>query len=1625
MKYIYKLKSLILFTVFCVFFHGTGHGQSFDGSGTSEDPYLISTKAQLIELDNAPELWSMHFKLTTDIDMSGETFYPIGYKLAGNDATKTFKGTFDGNFHTISNLTITPHPDQEALGVGFIGFSQGSSVKNLGLINLLNEQKSANIERIGGLIGHSEWGTVMDKCFILGGKVSGSGSIGGLIGMVVNVTLTDCFVDVELDSKWGNNGGIVGNLASIEASASINNAVTYGTVLKGTAGITADENTGNDIVINGLYAISTTGAENPSSKVTVLTPLEMTEASNFSALDFSETGAWRMNTNSYPVLTSFAESAYTNLPSFYNIPITITSDGSTPIDGATVTIDTKNYTTDANGAPEGLIGSGTYTYTVTATGFNTYEGSFTTGDASKTITLISESVATYSATLTVKDNKGNLVSDASVHITNDAMDVDKMLTSDENGSVTLELLLAGTYNYSISKELHKTLESTFTITDSDFSSELIITIINTAPIAVITDGRTIESGEEVTLYGAGSYDNNGDALSYTWTAPEGITLSSPYAAIPTFTTPDVTEATQLSFTLVVNDGELDSSPVTVTFTAKSKIINGLNLIANGGFEDGLSTGWTGLDGYALTDVVDPTSNGSKSVKFETTSKIDGVHTSSDKFIAIEIGKSYKFKGKVKVDKMNATVFNLRFMPSDDWFDAENSKFSITKVGSGWGDVQPEIGSWVNFEKTLTFDTNFKAGAKVGDIIYARLHIQNSSDGSDELIYLDDLMLFEKDIDFELSAGNNQTTLPGGMVNLEGSHNSSDEFDYEWKAPDGITLSSTNMLATSFTVAEDITEATTYTFMLTASLGGVSKTDEVEVVVVPGISVNAGEDQTVNAGTVVTLDGSNTTPLEAELLWTAPNDIMLSDPTAVNPTFTAPVVSQSTTFTFTLTASLGDNSSEDEVDIIVNPSNLPIADAGTDQTVGKNTLIMLDGSGSEIQIDGTLSYSWVAPDGITLSDNTIEMPTFTTPDVDMDTELTFSLIVNDGENSSKADEVTITVINEGVNGFELLTNGGFEEGLTSGWQGIDNGMYSISDEVATDSKGTSSLKVEATSKIDLVETDPDSYFNLEVGKQYMFKGKIKVETMNVEVYNFRFMPSDEWKDSNTTKMGITAPGINWGDYTAVLGEWISFEKIITIDENFHISKEYLKGELIPTRLYIQSPATTEEVFYLDDLSLVEYGIDFKLNAGDDMVIQSGASIELMGDHNSSDEFTYTWSAPNGITLSSLNTKNTTFSSPSGLIEPMEYEFTINAQKGNLSYSDKVMVTVVPEVTASAGDDQIVKTGTLVTLDATATTPNDAAFIWEAPEGITLSDNTSGMPTFTAPDVQTEKIYTFTLRAQYLQGESTDEVSVLVYPELVANAGSNIVAHKNSEVVLNASETIPSQATLKWSAPEGIELSDVTAVYPTFTTENYTEETTLTFTLTATYRDMTSTDEIDVVVKSVEQPVANAGEDQTVNAGDEVTLNGTATTPLEATIEWVAPEGITLSDVNSTSPTFTAPEIGHDKEYTFVLKATVSDMIVVDEVVVTVLSTELQLPTASEDLEKVTVRCYPNPTSNGKTNLEILKDAHITVINLSGQIISQSNYTVGIHELDLNNYPNGIYILQIQSDDQLKSIQLMVK
>jgi hypothetical protein len=277
------------------------------------------------------------------------------------------------------------------------------------------------------------------------------------------------------------------------------------------------------------------------------------------------------------------------------------------------------------------------------------------------------------------------------------------------------------------------------------------------------------------------------------------------------------------------------------------------------------------------------------------------------------------------------------------------------------------------------------------------------------------------------AGPDQTVYEGMTVILNGS-NSSDQDGtiaaYQWTQTAGtsVTLDDTTAAQPTFTAPNVGVGGESLTFELAvADNGGLENVDTCIVNVTfdnQPPTADAGTDQTVDEGDTVTLDGSNSSDPDpgdsiASYLWTqaAGTLVTLSDATAVQPTFISPQVGpDGESFTFHLT--VVDNGGLQATDTcIVNvtwENNPPIANAGPDQTVYEEFIVILNGFNSYDQ-DGTIAtYQWTQTAGtsVTLDDPTAAQPTFTAPDAE--TSLTFQLTVTDDGGLQGTDTCVVTV-----------------------------------------------------------------------------------------------------------------------------------------------------------------------------------------------------------------------------------------------------------------------------------------------------------------------------------------------------------------------------------------------------------------------------------------------------------------------------------------------------------------------------------------------------------------------------------------------------------------------------------------
>ena len=186
---------------------------------------------------------NINARLTSDISLhnpknSGATEWtPIG-ETSGT-GTNAFAGTFDGQGHTISDLSITTLPSG-AVRTGLFGTTYGGVVKDFtikGSITLSTGNSGTN-SGIGGAIGATKYGTavsgVTSYVNISNTSANALVHVGGVVGELYSSTAKQClyFGSINLQNASDSIGGVVGYINNSE----IGYCANLGTVKTATEG---------------------------------------------------------------------------------------------------------------------------------------------------------------------------------------------------------------------------------------------------------------------------------------------------------------------------------------------------------------------------------------------------------------------------------------------------------------------------------------------------------------------------------------------------------------------------------------------------------------------------------------------------------------------------------------------------------------------------------------------------------------------------------------------------------------------------------------------------------------------------------------------------------------------------------------------------------------------------------------------------------------------------------------------------------------------------------------------------------------------------------------------------------------------------------------------------------------------------------------------------------------------------------------------------------------------------------------------------------------------------------------------------------------------------------------------
>ena len=213
---------------------GTIKGGTFNtpmtGSGTETDPYQISTADQLklfrdiVNGSNGQtQNRGAYAVLTANIDLNNEPWTPIGPSESGS-----YTGTYDGQGHTVRNLSITG--DFTLAGL-FGVVSHNGTIKNLTVAG--NVSSSSSQCKAGGIVGYASNAVIKNcsnHCSVSGGD---SSYVGGIAGCNVDgARIIDCYNVGTIKNCSDYFPLAVGGIAG-QNNGTISNCYNVGTVSNG------------------------------------------------------------------------------------------------------------------------------------------------------------------------------------------------------------------------------------------------------------------------------------------------------------------------------------------------------------------------------------------------------------------------------------------------------------------------------------------------------------------------------------------------------------------------------------------------------------------------------------------------------------------------------------------------------------------------------------------------------------------------------------------------------------------------------------------------------------------------------------------------------------------------------------------------------------------------------------------------------------------------------------------------------------------------------------------------------------------------------------------------------------------------------------------------------------------------------------------------------------------------------------------------------------------------------------------------------------------------------------------------------------------------------------------------
>ena len=216
---------------------GTITGGTFNtpmtGSGTETDPYQIGTADQLKlfrDIVNGAgdqtQNRGAYAVLTADIDLNNEPWTPIG-----PDRDSAYTGTFDGQGHTVKNLSVTVnvHPGR----AGLFGCVKDGTIRKLTVAGSVS--CTANQGWCGGIAGYAMDETIENCASLCTVSCTGiDARVGGIVGLVDynsrTLIIRDCYNIGKITGRSDNGSGDAGGICGFYMNGKISNCYNVGEI---------------------------------------------------------------------------------------------------------------------------------------------------------------------------------------------------------------------------------------------------------------------------------------------------------------------------------------------------------------------------------------------------------------------------------------------------------------------------------------------------------------------------------------------------------------------------------------------------------------------------------------------------------------------------------------------------------------------------------------------------------------------------------------------------------------------------------------------------------------------------------------------------------------------------------------------------------------------------------------------------------------------------------------------------------------------------------------------------------------------------------------------------------------------------------------------------------------------------------------------------------------------------------------------------------------------------------------------------------------------------------------------------------------------------------------------------